>query len=78
MISKSSIPHMSYAELIAKLEAIEKKTGLYLSDVCVDAENAGVNPSDYMLYDCALCAAEGRASEAGFDLHQLYEQLEAQ
>jgi hypothetical protein len=35
---------MTYSELIQKLQAVEKQTGLDLSDVCVDAENA-VDPT---------------------------------
>ena len=62
---------MTYSELTAKLLEIEKNTGLYLSDPCVDAQNVGPNPTDYDLYDAALCAAETRAYEAGFDLHKL-------
>ena len=66
---------MTYAELTAKLIAIEKATGLYLSDTCVDLENAGDNPSDFKLYDAALCAAENRAAEAGYDLHVLLKKI---
>jgi hypothetical protein len=66
---------MTYAELTAKLIAIEKVTGLYLHDPCVDAENAGANPSDWMLMDCALCMAEQRAHEKGFDLHDLLKSI---
>ena len=62
---------MTYAELTEKLIAIEKATGLYLHDPCVDAENAGASPSDWELMDSALCSAIDRASEAGFDLHAL-------
>lgn len=66
---------MTYAKLTAKLVAIEKATGLYLSDTCVDLENAGDNPSDCKLYDIALCAAESRAAEAGHDLHILLKKI---
>lgn len=62
---------MTYAELTAKLVQIEKATGLYLSDTCVDLENAGANPTDKKLYDVALDAAQFRAEEAGFDIHEL-------
>jgi len=62
---------MKYAELTEKLVKIEKLTGLYLSDTCVDAQNAGANASDYELYDVALCAAESRAEDAGHNLHVL-------
>lgn len=62
---------MTYKELTDKLQKIEKATGLYLFDPCVDAENVGANPTDFALYDAALCAAEDRANEAGFDLRNL-------
>jgi hypothetical protein len=66
---------MTYAELADKLQRLEKITGLYLYDPCVDAENVGANPTDWALYDAALCAAEDRAQEAGHDLHELLKQL---
>ena len=66
---------MTYAELTAKLQRIEKVTGLYLSDTCVDAENVGANPSDSKLYDAALCAAESRAHDAGYNLHDLLKSI---
>jgi hypothetical protein len=62
---------MTYADLVTKLQALEQITGVELSDICVDAENAGSNPTDYMLYDCAFCAALDRADEAGLDLYAL-------
>lgn len=58
-----------YEELLEKLSQIEKNTGIYLRDECIDAENAGENPSDWKLYDTALCAAEGRMSERGLNIH---------
>jgi len=66
---------MTYSELTSKLVLLEKQTGLYLSDPCVDLENAGSNPSDAKLFDVALCAAEFRAGEAGYDIHKLLLQL---
>jgi hypothetical protein len=62
---------MTYSELIQVLNQIEKQTGLYLSDTCVDAENAGKNSTDAQLYDVAICVAEQRASDAGFDIYKL-------
>ena len=62
---------MTYQELADKLQTIEKATGLYLFDPCVDAENVGPNATDFALYDAALCAAEDRANEAGLNLHEL-------
>ena len=64
-------PTMTYQELIAKLEEVEAKTGLYLSDTCVDRENAADPTSDASLYSAAISAAAGRAEEAGHDINQL-------
>lgn len=62
---------MTYAELINRLQAAEKTTGLYLSDECVDLQNAGPNASDADLYQAALSAAACRAEEAGQDINKL-------
>lgn len=62
---------MKYAELIEKLQAVEKATGLYLSDECVDRQNAGPNASDAELYEVAVSAAAYRAEEAGRDINTL-------
>ena len=62
---------MTYVELTAKLIAIEKTTGLYLSDTCVDAENATDPEDDASLFDAALSAAAYRAADEGFDINVL-------
>lgn len=62
---------MTYAELTEKLKAVEKVTGLYLSDECVDIQNAGPNATDDALYRVALDAAACRAEEAGRDINEL-------
>lgn len=62
---------MTYQELARKLQAIEKSTGVYLHDPCVDAENVPTNSSDAVLFDAALCAAADRAHEAGLDIYEL-------
>jgi hypothetical protein len=62
---------MTYAELIVKLQAAEKATGLYLSDECVDVENAGQNATDRDLFQVAANAAGVRAEEAGYDINKL-------
>ena len=64
---------MTYSELSEKLTSIEKSMGIYLFDPCVDAENVGPNPSDFDLYDSALCAATDRANELGLDIYKLLE-----
>ena len=62
---------MTYAELIAKLVSIENETGLYLSDTCVDAENA-TNPNcEKSLFTAAVNAAGQRAEDAGCDINVL-------
>lgn len=63
---------MTYSELIVKLVSIEKQTGLYLSDTCVDHENAGQDATDQQLYDVALSAAAERADDEGFDINELF------
>ena len=62
---------MTYAELTAKLVAIEKETGLYLSDTCVDVQNAGHNATDAKLFAVAANAAGIRAEEEGLDINVL-------
>ena len=62
---------MTYTELITKLVEIEKATGLYLSDTCVDRENA-TNPNcDRSLFAAAVSAAGERAESAGYDINVL-------
>lgn len=64
-----------YYALQDELQAIEEKTGLYLADMNIDAENAGVSRDDPSFFDqCyfAACMAAGmRAEEAGADLTAL-------
>jgi hypothetical protein len=62
---------MTYAELTAKLVAIEKETGLYLSDTCVDRENATDPNCDRSLFVAAVSAAGQRAEDAGYDINVL-------
>ncbi len=62
---------MTYSELIEKLQMIEKQTGLDLSDMCVDAENASDPTSDKCLYLAACSRAGQVAEEAGFDINKL-------
>ena len=62
---------MTYAELIAKLEAAEKATGLYLSDKSVDEQNAGPDATDSKLFAVAANAAGQRAEAAGKDINEL-------
>lgn len=62
---------MTYTELTEKLVAIEIATGLYLSDTCVDRENA-LNPDcDLSLFSVAASAAGERAEDAGYDINVL-------
>lgn len=64
-----------YYALQDELRALEEKTGLYLADMNIDAENAGVPREDPSFFDqCyfAACMAAGmRAEEAGADLTAL-------
>jgi hypothetical protein len=62
---------MTYKELIAKLVAIEVETGLYLSDQCVDLQNASDPTSDASLFSAAANAAGERAEEAGHNINKL-------
>lgn len=62
---------MTYAELTEKLVAIEKATGLYLSDACVDRENATDPNCDRALFAAAVSAAGQRAEDAGYDINVL-------
>ena len=62
---------MTYAELTAKLVAIEKETGLYLSDTCVDLENATDPTCDRSLFAAAVNAAGQRAEDEGYDINVL-------
>jgi hypothetical protein len=43
----------------------------YLSDECVDAENAVDPTSDKSLYDVACASAGQRAEDAGYDINEL-------
>jgi hypothetical protein len=62
---------MTYSELIQKLQVIEKQTGLDLSDMCVDAENA-VDPTSDKSLCLAACSRAGQvAEEAGLDINKL-------
>ena len=64
-----------YYALQEELRYIEKRTGLYLADECVDAENAGVSRNDpsffAQCYSAAMVAAELRAEEAGENFSDL-------
>lgn len=62
---------MTYAELIAKLVQIENQTGVYLSDPCIDLENAGKDATDARLFAVAASAAGQRAEEAGLNINDL-------
>ena len=62
---------MKYSELILKLQAVEQATGLYLSDTCVDVENAGLHATDEELFSVAAGAAGMRAEDAGFNINDL-------
>jgi hypothetical protein len=68
-----------YYDLLAKLEKLEKKHNLYLSDPCVYLENVewkqpdGIYTNDQYadLYMSACNFAGSRAEEAGFDINKL-------
>ena len=68
-----------YYDLLAKLEKLEKKHNLYLSDPCVYLENVewkqpdGIYTNDQYadLYLSACNFAGSRAEEAGFDINKL-------
>ena len=62
---------MTYKELIEKLVLIENATGLYLSDTCVDAENATDANCEKSLFVAAINAAGQRAEDAGYDINVL-------
>lgn len=71
---------MTYSELVQKLQEVERRTGLYLSDECVDLQNAGLHANDLLagreederaLYRAAVSAAGYRAEEAGFDINEI-------
>ena len=62
---------MTYTELTAKLVAIEKATGLYLSDTCVDRENASNPDCERSLFAAAANADGERAEAAGYDINAL-------
>lgn len=73
-----------YEQLQADLQSVEKKTGVYLADQCVDHQNCEKAIRDlYQSFDCApdeywnevyrqACNAAGmRAEEAGLDINAL-------
>lgn len=76
---------MKYAELIAKLEEVERTTGIWLVDEICDRQNVmdieefrglswdGIltKEQDAALYKAAAGAAGGRAEEAGLNLNKL-------
>lgn len=62
---------MTYAELIAKLQAAEEATGLYLSDQLIDLQNAANPKDEASLFRAAATAAGFRAEEAGYDINDL-------
>jgi hypothetical protein len=62
---------MTYTELTAKLVAIEKATGLYLSDTCVDRENVTNPDCEKSLFAAAVSSAGQRAEDAGYDINAL-------
>jgi hypothetical protein len=62
---------MTYAELTQKLQEVERATGLYLSDECVDLENVGRGATDSDLDWAARAAAADRAADAGRDINDL-------
>lgn len=68
-------PRAKYEALQAELKVIANARGLYLSDECVDAENAtapqGSDDFWHQVYDSACSAAADRAREAGFDINEL-------
>ena len=68
----------TYNTLLEELEAIEKKTGLYLSDEMVDRENVSdagfVEESDGFwaaMFNSACGSAGMRAEEAGRSINEL-------
>lgn len=65
-----------YDALVAELRAIEKANGgIYLTDECVDAENAVVplnHPEFWQRCYISACSAAGsRAEELGLDINAL-------
>ena len=64
-----------YYALQDEIQAIERRTGLYLADQSVDMENAGVPRGDLVFfercYSAAMVAAELRAEEAGENFSDL-------
>ena len=68
----------AYNAIAAELTEIEARTGVYLHDENVDAENArdagleeGTDAYWAMMLDSAAMAAGGRAEEAGLDINKL-------
>lgn len=65
---------MTYSELVAKLEKIEREHGVYLFDQSVDAENIGKPTSEITeseWFEAAASAAGMRAENAGLDINAL-------
>ena len=62
---------MKYSDLISNLQSVEQQTGLYLSDMAVDIENAGLHATDEELFSVAAGAAGMRAEDAGFNINDL-------
>jgi predicted component of viral defense system (DUF524 family) len=66
-----------YYALIDELQAIEKETGAYLSDVCVDRENCvGIdedNEDEFYnaMYQSACNSAGMRAEDLGMNINKL-------
>ena len=70
------INRTKYYDLTAKLQAISDKTGVYLTDENVDAENVPMKDDGseefYNEMFWAACNAAGfRAEEAGLDINKL-------
>jgi hypothetical protein len=71
MLQQRKNSEMTYTELTTKLVAIEKATGLYLSDTSVDRENATDANCERSLFAAAVSAAGQRAADAGYDINAL-------
>lgn len=70
-----SADEQKYRNLTAELETLEKATGLYLTDECIDRENVNSSEGDdeYWsdMYSAACSSAGYRAEEAGKDINAL-------
>lgn len=65
-----------YYALQSEIEQIEKAHGnAYLTDVCVDMENAGLQETDQGFWDAmydSMCSAAGsRAEDLGLNINKL-------